>query len=126
MNFKDAILQLENGFKVTREQWVGSIYFILESENVKSYQPRVDRFGYDENIMISNNWFVDGLEGEFMFYDIIQYLLDGKKARQRDWPEEKYIFYGATDKALLLHSNVEFPYLPDFESFNATDWVTVT
>lgn len=126
MNFKEAILQLENGYKVTREQWVGSIYFILENENVKSYQPRVDKFGYDENIMISNNWLVDEVEGVFMFYDIIQYLLDGKKARRRDWPEEKYIFYGTADKALLLHSNEEFPYLPSFESFNATDWVTVT
>lgn len=126
MQFNEAMEALQKGIGVTRKQWVGSIYFKIDhSGNVLSFQPKVIPYTYSENIMISDGWVVEGLEGEHRFYDIISYLLQGKKAHLTDWPTTSYIQYDRTQKYLFYSSMDVFPYSPDFESFTATDWIVL-
>jgi len=122
MKFNKAMEALQNGSKVTRQGWVGSIYFTLDGKEVKSYQPRLQPYAYDEDVMISDGWKVEGIEGEFKFYDIIDYLQQGLKAKIRDW-KDSFIYFDRSAKYLVIHSMESFPYVIDFESFTAQDWV---
>ena len=122
MKFSEAMEALKKGAKVTRSQWVGSIYFTMDGKDVKSYQPKLQPYVYDEDIMISNGWLVEGHEGEFNFYDIIDFLQQGVKAKRSDW-KESYIYFDRTSKILVIHSMDVFPYSVDFESFVSQDWV---
>lgn len=123
MRFNEAMEKLQAGEKVTRSPWLGSIYFMLDGKDVKSYQPKLGAYIYNEDIMVSNGWEVQGVEGEHKFYDIILYLQQGAKARMKDW-KESYIYLDNTMKGLAIHSMDIFPFTPDFESFTAQDWVT--
>lgn len=129
MNFKEAMIELANGVKVTRQQWKGSIYFKLEDNHVKCYQPELKVFVYDGDIMLSGGWFIIGNDEdppkELTFSDIVTYLINGKKANRIGWSDEAYIYYSYQDKYLIIHDMVELPYAPDFYAFVATDWITV-
>lgn len=125
MKFNEAMQKLEQGSKVTRQPWFGSVYFMLEEKEVKSYQPKLAAYTYNEEIMISDGWKVVGEEGEFKFYDIIPYLQKGLKAYMKDW-KESYIYLDPTIKGLAIHSMEVFPFTLDFNSFVSEDWVVVT
>ena len=124
ISFKDAMLHLEAGGKVTRKAWVGSLYFKLEGAEVKSYEPTAAVYQYDENIMISDGWIVENNEGKFKFYDIIPFLQDGLKAWMEDW-KDMFIYYDAEAKTLILFSMKLFRYAVDFDSLVAKDWVVL-
>ena len=124
MNFNEAMKKLESGSKVTRQQWVGNVYFAMKGEDVKCYQPQLTAYSYDEDIMISDGWIIEDLEGEHKFYDIIDHLIKGKRAYRDTW-KEKYIFFDKESKILVVHSMAIFPYALDFVSFVASDWVEV-
>lgn len=126
MNFKDAMLELQKGSKVTREVWKGSMYFILEDNHIKSYKPDEVDFTYSEDLMVSGQWVVQGISDAMMFYDIIPYLATGRSARQVSWKHEDYIYYDHSNKKLTLHHMIQFPHSPGFEAFQATDWITLT
>jgi len=127
MNFKEAMIELANGSKVTRKQWQGSIYFKLKENHIKCYQPSLGLFHYTEDIMLSGGWLIEPYEdtNELAFYDIIPHLQNWKKARMKDWDEDTYIYYSNQDKYIVLHRMTEFPYTPDFDAFIATDWITL-
>lgn len=124
MNFSEAMVALQDGKKVTRKPWLGSMYFKLEGKDVKSYQPTMDMYRYNEDIMISDGWEVEGEDGSFKFYDIVSFLQKGKKCKLSDW-KDMYIKYDSKGEYLLLHSMAIFPYFPDFNAFLADDWVVV-
>lgn len=124
MKFSEAMEALQKGSKVTRQQWLGSIYFLVDGKDVKTYQPKLSIFNYDEDIMVSDGWKVEGVEGEFKFYEIIDYLNKGKKAKLSDW-KEAYIKYDANEKYLFHHVMDVFPYRPDFAAFMANDWIII-
>ncbi len=125
MKFNEAMQLLEKGSKVTRQSWTGSIYFMMEDKDVKSYQPKLQPYAYNEDIMISDGWIVEDMKGEFKFYNIIQYLMQGSKARLKDW-KESYIYLDSSTKSLVMHSMDIFPFVPDFAAFLAQDWVEIT
>lgn len=125
MKFNEAMEKLQSGVKVTRQPWAGSIYFLMDGSDVKSYQPKLGPYIYNEDIMVSGGWQVEGIEGEHRFYDIITYLQQGFKARINDW-KESYIYFDNTIKGLAIHSMDIFPFVPDFDSFVAQDWVEIT
>ena len=60
MNFCEAMEALKNGAKVTRSVWKGSLYFMMQGDVVLSYQPRFLDYTYDESIMVSDGWFIEG------------------------------------------------------------------
>lgn len=125
MKFNEAMEALQKGDKVTRRSWVGSVYFQMgEDNNVLSFQPKSIVYTYNEDIMISDGWVVEGVEGEHKFYDIIDYIQQGKRAKLKDW-KEAFIYYEQQAKYLVYSSMDVFPYSPDFESFIATDWMTI-
>lgn len=125
MKFKDAMLLLEQGKKVTRKQYYGSIYFIKEGNEIKSYQPRIDVYMMNEGIMISDGWIIDGLEGEHKFYDIIEELTKGKKASRSGWSSESYVSYDPSGKQLVYNTMIELPFQPSFDCFMASDWIEI-
>ena len=124
MKFNEAMEALKEGKKVTRQQWLGSMYFLLDDNDVKSYQPKLSVYNYNEDIMVSDGWEVEGEEGTFFFYDIIDFLNKGKKAKLSDW-DNMYIHYDANAKYLTLYAMDVFPYQPDFAAFLATDWIII-
>lgn len=123
MNFSEAMEALQQGAKVTRKPWSG-IYFVMDGEHVRSYQQKLGVWNYDEDVMISDGWIVDGVEGEHKFSDIITYLQQGKRVWLKGW-NEAYIQYDRQAQYLVSSFMDNFPYTPDFESFTATDWVTL-
>lgn len=132
MNFTEAMKALKNGEKVTRKQWVGSVYFKCMNplaevypNIIHAYQPKLDIYQYNETIMLSSGWQVEGEDGDFNFCDIIDYLKSGKKAKLQDWNQDSYIKYDNASDALVYFTMEMLPFTPNFEDFTATDWVTV-
>lgn len=123
MNFCEAMDLLKNGAKVTRSVWKGSLYFMMQGEEVLSYQPRFLDYTYDETIMISDGWLIEGDTQEYTFCEIIPFLKDGKKAYMADWIKGWYIYFDNSTAKLVLHMMDSFPFVPEFESFTATDWI---
>lgn len=127
MKFCEAMDALQKGNKVTRQSWVGAIYFKMDGNDVKTYQPRAAIYTYTEDIMISDGWIVDGEEGEYKFCDIIPFLQKGKKAWLPDWVEkEMYIHYDQSSQAIVLNSMETYAFIPAFDAFIAQDWVVLS
>ena len=122
MNFCEAMEALKNGAKVTRSVWKGSLYFMMQGDVVLSYQPRFLDYTYDESIMVSDGWFIEGETQPLTFCEIIPFLNDGKRAQMEEWTDS-YIFLDKTTGKLVLHMMDSFPFVPEFESFTATDWI---
>jgi hypothetical protein len=122
MNFCEAMDLLKSGKRVTRTVWKGSMYFMQQGEGVTSFQPRYMDYSYDEDIMISTGWYIDGDEKEYNFCDIVPFLNEGAKARMTDW-KDAFIFLDKTTGKLVLHMMEGFPFMPGFESFTAKDWI---
>jgi hypothetical protein len=122
MDFKDAMDALKKGKKVTRDPWSDWIYFQMDEKfQVKSFQPRLDAYVYNENTMISEGWLVIGEEKKFTFCEIIPFLLRGRKAKLSDW-EDCFIYLDKSTSSLILRTMDIFSFKPDFHSFCAQDW----
>jgi hypothetical protein len=123
MRFCEAMTALKDGKKVTRHVWGTGVYFKKDDHGVKSFQPKLTDFVYSEDIMLSEGWFVHGKEEQHMFCDIVPLLQNGEKARWHEWDEERYIYLDKSTRRLVMYSMDAMPFLPDFESFTAEDWV---
>ena len=124
MNFCEAMDALKSGKKVTRNDWKDGLYFVKEGEEVVSYQPIYDIYQYNETIMVSNGWMVEGETESKDFCQIISSLQDGKKAWMKDWDKEFYIYLDS-DKKLVIHKMLIFLYHPSFDDFRANDWIEI-
>jgi hypothetical protein len=122
MKFCDAMDSLKAGAKVTRHPWREGVYFKMVGEDVKSFQPRLINYSYNEDIMVSDGWLVDDLPTEYKFCEIIPLLVNGSKAKLKDW-NEMFIFLDRATRLLAVQSMEIFPFIPDFESFVAEDWI---
>ncbi len=124
MKFCEAMERLRNGAKVTRNTWKDGLYFLMDKEGVKSFQPKLASFVYNEEIMVSDGWSVSGQENTYKFCEIIPFLQKGEKAMWKEW-KEAFIYLDRTDKRLVMSSMEVFPFIPEFESFVAQDWVEI-
>jgi hypothetical protein len=124
MKFCEAMEKLKQGSKITRIPWKDGIYFLMFKDDVRSYQPKLSPYIYNEDIMISNGWLIDDKEEEFAFCDIIPFLLKGAKAKLSAW-KDSFIYFDNASKSLVLHSMDMFPFIPAFEAFVAEDWIEI-
>lgn len=124
MNFRDAINELKIGKKIARKSWSEDLYFSIENGTVMTHQPRIYPYLYDDSIMISTDWLIDGMKGEYSFCEIIPFLITGSKARLKE-STENYIYYDQTDKMLIIRMMEVFPHRPEFDDFLANDWVVI-
>jgi hypothetical protein len=124
MKFSEAIEKLKSGAKVSRRLWGDGIYFFMKDKEIKSFQPRINLYQYDESIMISDGWIVEGNKEEFKFCDLIPLLQQGSRAKWKGW-EDMVMYLDPLDKVLVLESLYIFPFTPDFDSFTADDWVVL-
>lgn len=122
MKFCEAMDLLKSGSKITREPWKQGVYFLMVDNDVKSFQPKLAPYLYNEDIMISDGWIIDGREEEFEFCDLILYLVGGLRAWRKDWID-MFIYLDKDAKSLVIHSMDVFPFTPDFDSFTAYDWI---
>lgn len=125
MKFSEAMELLKSGSKVTRQPWIDKIYFLMKDSKIKSYQPVLAAYQYNEDIMISDGWvIIDGAREEFTFCEIIPLIQKGAKAKLKDW-KNMFIYYDSSIKGLVLYSMEIQPFIPDFESFIAQDWLEI-
>lgn len=124
MKFCEAMDKLKGGAKVTRQPWKEGVYFMMIDKDVKSFQPKLAPYIYNEDIMVSDGWLIDAKEDEHRFCDIIPYLQQGAKAKLKDW-KEMYIYFDRISKCLVVQSMDAFPFIPDFDSFVAQDWMEI-
>lgn len=124
MKFCEAMDKLKDGAKVTRHPWKEGVYFMMVEKDVKSFQPKLAPYIYNEDIMVSDGWILEGKENEYKFCDIIPFLQQGVKAKLKDW-KEMFIYLDQGSKAMVVHSMDAFPFVPDFESFVAQDWMVL-
>lgn len=122
MKFNEAMELVKTGAKVTRESWKNILYFQMIKDDIKTFQPHISPYIYNEDIMISTGWNIEGEDGEYSFYDTIPYLQKGKKILLKSW-NECYVYYEESSASLVLHSMDIFPFIPDFHSFVAQDWI---
>lgn len=122
MNFCEAMELLKAGKKVTRDDWRDGLYFVLEEGKVNSYQPVLEHYLYTEDIMISDDWMVDGASDPKTFCEIIPDLQKGSRAWMSQWKPEFYIHLDPAD-GLVLHKMALFSFNPTFADFKAEDWV---
>jgi len=122
MKFCEAMDKLKEGGRVTRNAWKGSVYFKISDNEVKSYQPKLMPYIYNDDIMVSDGWMIEGDDNEYTFCEIIPFLQQGAKAHLKEW-DETYIYLDRQLKQLVVHSMDHLPFIPDFESFAATDWM---
>lgn len=125
MKFCEAMEKLKSGSKVTREPWKQGVYFLLDDNGVKSYQPKLDHYIYDEEIMVSTGWTVDGNEDEMNFCDVVPLIRQGAKAKLKDW-KNSFIYFDHASKRLVLQTISVMPFLPEFHDFIAEDWIELT
>lgn len=125
MKFIDAMIKMQDGYKVTRTPWLNNIYFVIEDEHVRSYQVSIESFLYNEDILISDEWIVYGIEGTHKFYDITLFLQRGLKVTKNFWPESTFIYYDNSEKNILIHSMRAVQYKIDFDSFFKNDWIEI-
>lgn len=116
--------KLRSGAKITRQPWKEGVYFLMDGKDVKSYQPKLSAYVYNEDIMVSDGWLVDGHDEEFNFCDIIPHLQQGLKAKLKDW-KEMFIYLDHDVKGLVVNSMDSFPFTPQFEDFVAQDWMQI-
>lgn len=124
MKFCEAMELLKAGKKVTRQTWKDSLHFLMDGSDVKSYQPKLTNYIYNEDIMISDGWVVEGQDGEHRFCDIVGWLQQGFKARLKDW-KEPFIYLDKQTNSLVLYCMEVMPFIPDFDSFVAQDWIEI-
>lgn len=122
MKFCEAMEKLKNGSKVTRQPWKEGVYFQMDGSDVKSFQPKLTHYIYNEDIMVSNGWLVEGEEKEYNFCEIIPFLQNGSKARMKHW-NDSFIYLDQSEKILVIHSMDIFPFTPQFHDFAAEDWI---
>jgi hypothetical protein len=124
MKFSEIMDLLKSGSRVTREKWKDGVCFIYNAPDVISLQPRVTHFQYNESIMISEGWTIDtDYSKEYKFSEIIPFLMKGSIAKLKEWKKDNYIYLDKPTKMLVFHSMETFPFIPDFESFIAEDWI---
>lgn len=121
MKFSEAMDKLKEGAKVTRQPWIDSVYFFMDGSEVKSYTSKLAHFIYNEGIMVSEGWLVDGVEGEHKFCDIIDYLNRGFKVKWNEW-KEMHIYLDVPDKVLVVNTMELLSFTPQFSDFMAQDW----
>ena len=129
MKFCDAMDKLKEGFKVSRQPWVEGVYFLMQEGDVKSFQPKLSQFIYNEDIRVSDGWVLDSdpseySKPEYRFCDIILSLKKGSRAKLKDWTDS-YIYFDPSTKSLVIHTMEAFPFIPDFASFDSEDWVVI-
>lgn len=122
MKFCEAMDKLKAGSRVTRNPWREGVYFKMVDADVKSYQPKLSPFVYNEDIMVSDGWLVEGQPEAMTFCEAVPFLQQGLHAKLNTW-DETYIFLDRQSKSLVVHTMDTFPFLPDFESFLSTDWI---
>lgn len=124
MNFCEAMELLKSGKKVTRKDWKDGLYFVMEDEKVITYQPIIEIYTYNEDIMVSDGWMVEGAEKPKKFCQIIQELQNGAKAWMNDWKSEFFIYLeGGGD--LVIHKMGKLNYYPSFDDFKSEDWIEI-
>lgn len=124
MKFIEAMELLKSGSKVTREAWKNKVYFVMKGCEVKSFQPKLAHYVFNEDIMISDEWVIDGHTKDYKFTEIIPLLQNGCKATRKDW-QEAYIYLDRNTKSLVLESMEIFTFIPEFDSFAASDWIEI-
>ncbi len=124
MNFTDAMDLLSAGKKVTRHDWKDGLYFVLEEGHVLSYQPILEPYSYNEDIMVSDGWMTEEAKESKKFSEIIPELQKGMRAWMSDWKSEFYIYLESGTR-LVIHKMGKFDYYPSFEDFRAEDWIEV-
>ena len=123
MKFSEAMELLKSGSKVTRQPWIDNVYFLMKDSKIKSYQPVLAAYQYNEDIMISDGWtIIGGLEENLTFCQVIPLIQKGAKAKLEDW-KDMFIYYDSSIKGLVLYSMEIHTFIPDFDSFVAQDWI---
>lgn len=125
MKFNEAMILLKQGKKVTRHDEKDKSYFIIENGVLKYRISTLKPYCYDQEIMISEGWFLSNDENkEYTFSEIIPFLLHGNKAKLKGW-DDAYIYYDASSKIILIRSMIETHCNLDMTDFIAQDWIEI-
>lgn len=126
MKFSEAMDRLKSGAKVTREPWKKEVYFKCKGTTPYAFQPALSSYHYNEEIMLSTGWVLEGSNEELSFCDIIPYLQKGSRVRLKEWEDEsKFLYLDKQTRSLVVHRIDEFVYNPEFSAFLAEDWIEV-
>lgn len=126
MLFIEAMDEMKKGKKVTRHEWRDKMWFAIEvgSDMPKCFRPKLQAYQYDESIMLSYGWRVDGEDKTYYFPEIITPLIQGKKIHNDNWlkSEDYYLYLDKPQNQLVIRSVESFHHTPNFMDFIANDW----
>lgn len=121
MNFKEALIALQAGKKITRNINIKEWYLCIEGDEVKSHALATDYLKWDNNIILSHNWIIEDEGVDKSFYEAIDAAKRGKKIRLPSWGEG----YAELDKQmneLVFKYYIYNIYTLTYQDFNANDW----
>ncbi len=127
MNFKEAYNQLMQSKKIRRKEWDKSLYLKLNNDNlVRCYREEAIPFSYDLDILTSDDWIVTNKLGNFPFYEVIYFLMQGEKAQLSIWPDDCFIESTRSGiKDLFMRRICEHDFIPTFECLISNDWSVI-
>lgn len=122
MEFSEALTELRNGKKIRRSTWNNELsYITIENGEVRGYTKATSSFGWDNNIILSDDWIVEDEEGFKSFPEAINALKQGKKVRLSNWKDQHIELDTQTNQIVLKHF-IYGGYSPSFECYTANDW----
>jgi len=120
--FTEAVKALEQGKKITRDEWKDTLYFVKKNAGVYAFQKLIVRFEYTETILLSKDWYIEGHEKTFSFPEIIPFLEKGERVYiSKDGV--RYIYLDMTTGDLICYIEELLSYIPRFSDFITNDWI---
>lgn len=124
MDFSTALHELKQGNKIKRSNWTDIAFIKLEDGHVRSFQLAASYFNFDANILLSEDWIIEGTDTLIPFNEAINSLKEGKRVRLSNW-KEQYIELDKNTRDIILKHYVYHNFYPSYESFIADDWEVI-
>ncbi len=114
------------GAKIRRKEWLPLVHIVYKDNLVQTYQGQKTHFYDKAEIILSDGWQVIGEEerGEFNFIDIIEELKNKKQVRQKNWPDNKYLYIDTNQ--FVACEPIPYDFMPTFACLCANDWEIIS
>lgn len=124
MNFAEAMELMRLGKKVYRPIWKQEMYLtIVDDEDdtqLKCFSEHHVAFGYDNDMLLSDGWYVLDMKGGMSFSEAIKELMLGRKIVHETFSEGAYVH--VLDDMLVKRYMAESTFIPTMACLFASDW----
>lgn len=127
MKFSEALIELREGQKITRSDWLRNDIFFQTSgkkdgHKINCFYVASTLFRYDNDILLSDDWKIEGQKGLHTFDKAVDALEQMKKISLSSW-DEKYVEKDPNSREIIVKYVDICNFTPCFKDFIAEDWM---